>query len=170
MNKKINRMICEHYTTDKNDDVSLWSFIIQTICKFLDFIIQLVTVMVICISIVAVLIVIFLLPGSIVQCVLERTLEAQITYMTPVISVIVYTFTIGFVLFLKWCANVKVAHCDVRKEKKTKVIKEEYCGESSRKKLSSPCKYSDACEFTKCQNHKENFPKRPRDQWWGYTD
>lgn len=170
MNKKINRVICKYYVPDENDDVSLWSFIGQTFNKLLNFIKYLIPILAICISILAILIFILFLPGLIVQCILERTLDPQTTYMTPVISVITYAFTIGFVLFLKWTARIKVAHCDVRKEKKTKVRKEEFCGESSRKKLNAPCKYSDVCEFTKCQNHKENFPKRPRDEWWGYTD
>lgn len=155
---KLNKFICKNYETDEKGDISLWNFVWQSI----EFILAICVIKVLMIGTVIIIgAVVFTLPGFMIQSVINNTLDVPITASTVIISITADVVIIAIILLIKWSMDVNVAHCPV---------KEEFCGESSQKRLVDPCKYSNTCKFTKCQNHGDKSGNKPRDQWWGYTD
>lgn len=108
---KLNKFICKNYTTDENGDISLWSFGWQSI----EFIIAICVIgVLICAGVSILLCVVFTLPGFIMQCVIDNTLDVPITASTVIISVAVDVVIMTIILLIDLSMKVSVAHCPVK--------------------------------------------------------
>lgn len=109
----LNKFICKTYDVDEMGDISLWSFGWQS------------TIYIILTCILGVLIgacvvmlgfIVFILPGFVIQCVIDNTLDSPITASTVIISLAAHVVIIAIILLIKLSMKVNVAHCPVKEE------------------------------------------------------
>lgn len=110
---KLNKFICENYTTDEKGDISLWNFGWQSIEFIFAFCVLGVLIIGGAIIIVAV---VFTLPGFIIESIYGGSFDSPTTASTVIISVAADVVIIIIILLIELSMKVKVAHCPVKEE------------------------------------------------------